>query len=145
MEATPTIRFNWAKITTDEFAVVEKYDPAVATDITIHIGFDAEPVDRQVALQVKGVFNQQEKVCLVLAVTCIFILSPEDWATVYDKEQKVVTIDVPLALHLASLSLSTLRGVLHAKTEGLPINNFVLPPINVAEMVKEKVVIVDKE
>jgi len=145
MEAIPTIRFNWAKITTDEFAVLEKYDPAVATDITIHIGFDAEPGDRLVPVQVKGLFNQQQKVCLVLAITCIFMVSPEDWIALYDREQMVVTIEVPFAVHLASLSLSTLRGVLHAKTEGLSINTFVLPPINVAEMVKEKVVIMVKE
>jgi hypothetical protein len=145
MEATQTIRFNWAKITTDEFAVVEKYDPAVATDITIHFGFDAEPDDRLVAVQVKGVFSQQEKVYLVLAVTCFFVISPEDWVTLHDKEQKAVTLDVPLTLHLASLSLSTFRGVLHAKTESLPINTVVLPLINVAEIVKKKVLIGDVE
>lgn len=144
MEAAPTIRFNWSKITTDEFAILERYDPEVATDITIYIGFNAEPSDRLIAVQVKSVLNQQQKVCLALAVTCIFIFSPEDWEVLNDKEKKVVTIDVPLALHLASLSLSTLRGILHAKTEGLPINTFVLPPINVTEMVKEKVVIVNK-
>jgi len=145
MEATPAIRFNWAKIMTDEFAVLEKYDPAVTTDITIHIGFDAESTDRLVAVQIKVVFNQQQKVCLVLAVTSIFILSTEDWVILYDREQKIITIEIPLALHLASLSLSTLRGVLHAKTEGLPMNTFVLPPINVSEIVKEKVVIAKKE
>lgn len=141
MEETPTIRFNWAKITTDEFAIVEKYDPTIPADITIHMGFDTEPADKIIALQVKVIIKQQQKVCLVLAVTSFFVLPQEDWAPLYNSHQKILTVDIPLSLHLASLSLSTLRGVLHVKTEGLSINTFVLPPINVAEMVKERVVI----
>ena len=41
--------------------------------------------------------------------------------------------------HLSVITVGTARGVLHAKTENTPFNKFVLPTINVTELVKEDV------
>ena len=41
--------------------------------------------------------------------------------------------------------MGTLRGVLHAKVENTPYNMFILPTINVTELVKEDIVIKTNE
>ncbi len=49
------------------------------------------------------------------------------------------TLIVPKGLlcHLAMLTVGTSRGILHAKTEGTCFNKYVLPTINVTEIIKE--------
>ncbi|MPN63841.1 hypothetical protein SDC9_211608 [bioreactor metagenome] len=41
--------------------------------------------------------------------------------------------------HLAVITIGTARGILHAKTENTPFNQYVLPTINVSEMIKDDV------
>lgn len=38
------------------------------------------------------------------------------------------------------LTIGTTRGVLHSKTENTPFNSFLLPTLNVMELVKKDVV-----
>ncbi|MBN9383475.1 MAG: hypothetical protein J0H74_22145 [Chitinophagaceae bacterium] len=140
MNELQTIRFSWIKITTDEFAVIEHFDTS-RMDIAINIGFAALPPEHVLAIQTKCTFNQQGKPRLVIAVSGYFDIDPVDWQTMYDKEKKTLYLALQPARALASLTLSTLRGVLHAKTEGLSVNAIPLPPIDLAEIVKEPVFI----
>jgi hypothetical protein len=41
--------------------------------------------------------------------------------------------------HLTMITVSSVRGVLHAKTEGTIFNKYLLPTLDVTEMVKEDV------
>ena len=42
--------------------------------------------------------------------------------------------------HLIVLTIGTVRGILHAKTEGTKYNSYILPTINVAELIKTDIV-----
>jgi len=139
MNELQTIRFSWLKIITDEFAVIEHFDTS-QVDIAINIGFAALP-DQVLAIQAKCTFNQQGKPRLVIAVSGYFDIDPGDWKAMYDKRKKTLHLSLQPARALASLMLSTLRGVLHAKTEGLSVNSIPLPPIDLAEIVKEPITI----
>ena len=54
-------------------------------------------------------------------------------------DNKTNTLNVPHGFpgHLAMLTGGTTRGILHAKTEGTCYNQYVLPTINVTEIIKE--------
>jgi len=138
MADVQSIRFNINKISTDEFAMTEeKYDPAIPAEIKIGLGFNFARDDRIIVVQVKCMFYQQDKLLIVIAVSCWFMVDPEDWQKIYLQENKTFELSLPIALHLASLTVGTARGVLHAKTEKHILNAVLIPPVNLNEIIKE--------
>lgn len=53
-----------------------------------------------------------------------------------EAESKTLTVPKGFLCHLAMLTVGTSRGILHAKTEGTCFNKYVLPVINVTEIIK---------
>lgn len=43
--------------------------------------------------------------------------------------------------HLTTITTGTLGGIVHAKTENTPYNRFVMPLVNIAEIIKDDIVI----
>ena len=41
--------------------------------------------------------------------------------------------------HITMISISSVRGVLHAKTEGTEFNKYLLPTLDVTKMVEEDI------
>ena len=56
-----------------------------------------------------------------------------------DTQTNVVKVSKGFMQHIAMLTVGTTRGILHAKTEGTCFNKYVLPAINVAELIKDDV------
>ena len=42
---------------------------------------------------------------------------------------------------MATIVVGTVRGIIHAKTEGTVLNAIVLPPINLTEIIKDDILI----
>ncbi len=142
MAELQNIHFAWYRITTDEFALTdEKSDTAVNAEMRINLGFNSIQQDRVITIQTKCLFYQGDKLLMVIAVTCFFIIAPEDWEHIYNAETTTLTIPLLPARHLASLCVSTTRGILHSKTEQMPEYNFIIPPVDLNEIIKEKVIV----
>jgi hypothetical protein len=134
------IRFTFSKIVTDEFALLpEGYAPSIGATMKIALGFAGKTEDRSIGIQAKCMFYQEEKLLLVIAVSCWFKIAEEDWITLYKEENKTFLLPRAHALHLASITVSTARGVLHAKTENQVMNTLIVPPINLNEIIKEDI------
>ena len=56
-----------------------------------------------------------------------------------NKEKKELIVPKGFISHLVMISIGTTRGVLHSKTENTIYNKFLLPTINVNELIKEDV------
>jgi hypothetical protein len=54
---------------------------------------------------------------------------------------KTIILPKGFVRHLAVLTVGTVRGILHTKTEGTDSNKFVLPTINVADMISDDAVL----
>lgn len=143
MENKDQISFGLRKITTEQFAIIEsafdKSNQNIQIGNGLRFGFNLEKRVITVLLSVQ--FNQDKGPFLLLEIGCLFEIIPEHWKTLYDEDTKEIKIPIALARHLVVLAMGTLRGVLHAKTENTPFNMFLLPTINVTEMVKEDVTI----
>jgi len=140
-EAKP-IRFGYAQINTDEFAILSEVSgPVEGATVNVNMAFGFNKTDQVLAIQVKCVFLQQSKTLAVVAVSCLFRIFPEDWAALYEEATNKLTIPQITALHFASLTVSTARGVFHAKTEKHPINALILPPININDFIKGDLVL----
>jgi hypothetical protein len=143
MTESQPIRFTFAKINTDEFAIVtEKYDLEIIATMQLGLAFNFVKEETSIGVQAKCVFHQEGTVLIVIAVTCWFKIILEDWDTIYQEDTKQVVLSRINAMHFASLTISTTRGVLHAKTETFPLNNLMIPPVNLNDLIKEDVSII---
>jgi hypothetical protein len=68
----------------------------------------------------------------------------ENWNTYYNPEKQSVLLPANFARHLAMITVGTTRGVLHAKTEKTEFSKFIIPTINLEEIITE-VVEIEKE
>jgi hypothetical protein len=132
------IRFALARINTDQFAIMDsayQKEHEVKMNIGLRFGSDKEIRFIQVKTLVK--FEQANAPFLLIEASCFFNIEPTDWDSMMDNE----TLIVPKGLitHLTMLTVGTVRGILHAKTEGTNFNGFVLPTINVTELIKEDI------
>lgn len=82
-------------------------------------------------------FCKGKKVFLKIQVSCHFKIEESSWSSLI-QENKLIVPKGFLA-HLAMITTGTSRGVLFAKTEATPFSTFIVPTLNVAEMIKEDV------
>jgi len=72
---------------------------------------------------------------LIIEVSCEFDISSEFWKE-FDNKDKV-RIPKGFMAHLAMITVGTTRGILHSKTENTKFNEFILPTLNITEMITE--------
>ncbi len=135
------VRFQLKKVTTEQFAVIESaYDrknEKVDLDVGIKFGIDKE--HRIVASFVSAQFKQNVSVFLKVEVAGHFEIEEGAWNSFVEDDS--VVIPKGFASHLVMLTIGTLRGVLHCKTENTEFNKFLLPAVNVAAMIPNDVIL----
>jgi hypothetical protein len=137
MDVLKEVRFGFSKIVTDEFAVIEEsFESGSEANMSLTLNFGLNPSEQLVAMKVKCTFYQKDKPVLLIAVSCLFKILSEDWKRMYDEQSNILTLPHLPAMHFASLTVSTARGVLHGKTENSPVNALIIPPINLNEFIK---------
>lgn len=141
MENKTSIGFGLRKITTEQFAIIEsaynKDNAEIRLGNTLRFGVNAEK--RMVTVLLSVQFSQENNPFLILQIGCQFEIASEHWQHFYKLEEESLTLPLAFARHLVVLAMGTLRGVLHAKTENTSFNKYLLPTINITELVKEDV------
>jgi len=143
-KAVNTVGFKLHRIITEQFAIIkESYDNSneeVGLSINLQFGLDKE--NHLIASSVQIQFMQNSKPFLVVQVANQFEVEEQAWKS-FIKDDNRLIIPKGFASHLVVLTVGTLRGVLHARTENTQFNKFVLPTINVMNMVKDDVELSD--
>lgn len=138
------IKFNLIKVTTEQFAVLDipSEDQKIIFNSSFKFGlsFDSKRV---------GVFTNFSYLAenipfLLLESGCHFTIADDYWEKISNNETKSVLLPKGFVSHLLMLSVGTARGILHAKTENTPYNEFLIPLINVADAVKNDIELFDK-
>lgn len=132
--------FKLAEITTNEFALIDeafKSGKKVSLGTNVIFGIDEE--SRAIGIKIKFQYEQSKKPFIVIAATCVFQIEEEVWNSLIDNEAKKIVFPEDFASHLAVLTVGTIRGILHEKTKGSPYNKFILPPINLTDLIKQDV------
>lgn len=137
------VEFSIAKVTTEQFAIIDKaFSEKEDINLNTNLKFAIDRVQRIVVVYTLFKFEQKEIPFLIVEVSCQFVIAPESWA-IFLKDEKTTVIPKGFMTHLGMITVGTARGVLHTKTEGAKFNDFVLPTINVTEIVKEDVSFVE--
>ena len=125
-------------IKTEQFAIFEEnYSPKKETSLGTELQFKLDQNNKQIAVFLGFEFLQGKKVFLKIQVSCHFKIEDSSWNSLI-QENKLIVPKGFLA-HLAMITTGTSRGVLFAKTEATPFSTFIVPTLNVAEMIKEDV------
>ena len=133
------VQFRMSRISVEQFAILVEEAPQAEIVVDSDVSFGVMPNKQVVAVKFNITFTHEDKKLLVMELHCYFNVRPEDWKK-FEKENKVV-IPKDLLAHFAMHTVGTARGVLYCKTEGTLYNQFIIPPMNVAERIPEDIVI----
>lgn len=140
MNENTKINFGLHKVTTEQFAIVSEF-PKEDKEITLNTAyrFVTDIEHRAIATFLKVSFDKIDSPFLIIETGNHFIIEDKSWEKIYNEENKELIIPKGFASHLLMISMGTARGILHCKTENTPYNKYLLPLMNVADMVKSKI------
>lgn len=138
------IGFALQKVTTQQFAIIEssykneeKFEKiALGNKIRFGINFK----QKTITVLFLAKFTQKELPFLIIEVGCHFSINETAWNSFLDEPKTKLIFPRGFISHLVMLTIGTTRGVLHSKTENTLFNRFLLPTLNVNDLVKEDVV-----
>lgn len=123
-------------IKTEQFAIFEEnYAPKKETGLGTELQFKLDQKNKQIGVFLGFEFMQGKKVFLKIVVSCHFKIEESSWTSFV--QENSLTVPKGFLAHLAMITTGTTRGVLFAKTEATSFSKFIVPTLNVAEMIKE--------
>jgi hypothetical protein len=125
-------------IKTEQFAIFEEnFDNKKETDLGTELQFKLDQKNKQIVVFLGFEFIQGKKVFLKIQASCHFKIIDNSWDSFVLEETSKLVVPKGFLAHLAMITTGTTRGVLFAKTESTPFSKFIVPTLNVAEMIKE--------
>jgi len=120
----------------DKFAENVKTDLQINLDISSEVNADADHsvIRYKILLEIQ----QKKKTFLLIEIECYFLLTKDSWEKVDDNKYK---LPIDFIRHLALLSISTIRGIVYAKTEDSKLKGIILPSIDVSKLVIEDYIV----
>lgn len=139
-ETNKKIGFALNNITTEQFAVIESaFIKGNAVDLKAGLRFGINKDKKIISILFSTNFIQEKSPFLIIEVGCHFKIINQTWNDFLTEDKTELTAPKGFISHLAMLTIGTARGVLHSKTENTSYNDFLLPTINVADLVKKEV------
>lgn len=145
MSEEKKVGFRFLGLTTEQFAVFEEnFKDTNTPSFQLALDFKIKRSEKRFGCFISSTFELRKKPFLKLEVGCNFQILDKYWDS-FNKGDEIV-FPKKFVQHLAAISVSSTRGVLHAKTEGTKYNKFFLPLINVQQLIKEDITFTfDKE
>lgn len=132
------VGFKLLNVSTEQFALIENcFQKEAVINLEASLRFAANDHERKVAVFAFVKFNCAQQPFIIIEAGCHFEIQPESWNQMLSNNGLLVPKD--FMQHLAVITIGTARGILHAKTENTSFNQYVLPTINVIEMIKDDV------
>ncbi len=134
------IGFALKKITTEQFAIIESsYKEGSTINLDAGLKFGVNFDKNVISVRFSTSLIQENSPFLILEIGCHFNIIKEAWESFYNDSKTNLILPKEFIGHLVMLTIGTTRGVLHSKTENTQFNDFLLPTLNVNELVKEDV------
>lgn len=135
------VGFSLIKVTTEEFT---KYDSVYNDDKDVQFGtnisFGLNDENHMIVVLLTVKFSQNEIPFLILKAACHFDVEESSWNKFLNTAKKDIIFPRGFIGHLVMLTIGTTRGILHSETKGTAYNKFLLPTINVNEIIKDDLV-----
>ena len=133
-----SIGFALSKVSTEQFAIIEEgFNEKGKIGLNTSLRFAADKRQRYVAVFASFTFYSDLKPFLIIEAGCHFSIKEAAWKEMIDTESETLTVPRGFLCHLAMLTVGTTRGILHAKTEGTCFNKYIIPTVDVTEIIRE--------
>lgn len=135
------VTFRLSKIDTRQFSIQEElYRSNEPVHYTTGVGFGINSSDRVFGIMISVRFHHIESPAfLVIEGGLLVQIVEESWKLIAKGGEKL-KLPKDFLQHVAALSVGTLRGVLHEKTRGTSFNQFVIPTIDVTQLLDQDMV-----
>lgn len=135
----PDVAFRLIKINTEQFAVFDDNIPENESEISLKpsFNFSVQISKRLINALFSVTFISNKLPFIKLDCSCLFEIKQKNWANMYSEDNSEVIIPNQVIKHFAVLTVGTARGILHSKTEKSKAGMFILPTINVNDVIKE--------
>lgn len=132
------VGFKLVGIKTEQFAIFEE-NHIVGEDVAIatNLSFSLNKTDKILRATSNFTYEMKAKPIIKIGVNCSFQISDGLWEQSRTEESFVFAKNS--VIHMSMLTISTVRGVLHAMTAGTPFNKYFLPTVNVTKLIPEDV------
>lgn len=136
--------FAFTGLKTIEFAAIEAaHDKPknASSQLVSGLSFGIDIDDHAITCTAHFKFEKkQDQPFLLLKVQGQFEIDKEAFENKVTQEDGSFLIIKDLATHFAVLTVGSARGILHAKTEGTVFNQYLLPTIDVKQMILEDII-----
>ena len=130
MTAMKDIKYSLRGVSIDQFAT--PFEPA-SNDFVVNINIPIKTnyQEHAIAIGANVQFVEKGKVFMVAEAFCHYQIEPDCWRELSEADSKDVVLPKGFINSLAGIAVSTVRGVLCAKTENTPFARFFVPLIMV--------------
>lgn len=139
------IQFRLQRVTTEQFSIDEDvyHDAENKTDVNLNvrINYAVDPEGKILAVFAGFKFTINGNAFLIIEAGGHFLIKENAWNHMLSPESKKLIVPKGFVQHMAMITVGTSRGILHAKTEGTDFNKFLIPTINLQDIIKEDVVL----
>lgn len=98
-------------------------------DVNVSIPIKSNYQEHAIAIGANVQFLSEGKVFIIAEAFCHYQIEPESWKELSEGDLKDVVLPKGFIGDLARIAVSTVRGVLCAKTENTPFSKYYLPLI----------------
>lgn len=135
------LSFKLIKINTEQFAVIDdnhnSNHEGFNLNLNAKLGVDAD--NRYVKISLKFLLQQDKLPFIIIEVSCEFEVSKNDWELMVKGTNLILPKEK--MIKLTEFIINTTRGILHTKTENTPFNKYIIPNIQITDLVSEDAVI----
>jgi len=134
------ICFKLTGIATTEFAIIDSI-LVKEENISLNTGieFSVNINDNNIGVEPKFIFSSDNQPFMIIGVRCNFYITKEGLDEILIDNKYIFPLG--FITHLSVIAVGTARGVLHSKTENTPYNKYLIPTINLTEIIKSDLVI----
>jgi len=137
-----SVGFTLRGVETKQFAVFpDLYKDSDEVMLLQKFDYGANQIDRMIGVFAEFRFTQNDIPFLSIQVLCHFEIEHDAWIEMINEENTAINVKPNLLGHLVMLAIGTTRGVLHAKTENKLFNQYLLPTLNVNDIVTEPTIL----
>ena len=134
----PQIGFTLVGIKTEQFALIpENYTDQEDIHARSEIEYKFDEENCLLGAFVTFLLLQKDNVFLKISVSCHFLLQKESLNALRSPDGLEYIFPRNFMAHLGAVTVGSARGVLSAKTENTNFNHFIIPLVNVDEIVKD--------
>ena len=133
------IKYKLVDIDDSQFAIFsENFEEGKDIAVCAVINFASSKDGTDLRCKSRLELKQDVKLILVTEIICKYSIIKNSWEDVDEYHKKLPS---EFIRHITSIAIGTQRGIILVRTKGSPLHKILLPPVNLADVIKKDYII----